>query len=113
MLSQLVEQEDWRALREIQNFHNRLPEETYDILRPCASEVTLWETAYYHVVDSHAAVIAWHQGSGLRPYLDCLSEAERPRFLAVLEERLKAVFPVQRDGRILLKMPRFFFLATR
>ena len=113
MLSQLVEQEDWCALREIQNFHNRLPEETYDILRPCASEVTLWETAYYHVVDSHSEVIAWYRGSGLRPYLERLSEGEHPRFLAALEEQLKGVFPVQRDGRILLKMPRFFFLAKR
>lgn len=103
----------WRKLSAIHNFHNLSPEETYNILCKSASEVEMWDTSYYHIVPSHSSVIDWYKGSGLRPYLEALDEAEKNDFLSDLLERIKTNHPVQADGNIILKMPRLFFIAEK
>lgn len=112
-LHTLLSDAKWQRLRQIQNFHNGLPEETYDILTQNASHITMWDTTYYHIVPSYNAIIDWYQGSGLRPYLAQLTDAEKPIFLTALIQALKTVFPVQADNTILLKMPRLFFIAQK
>lgn len=103
----------WRKLSAIHNFHNLSPEETYNILCKSASEVEMWDTSYYHIVPSHSSVIDWYKGSGLRPYLEVLDEAEKNDFLSDLLDRIKKNYPVQADGKIILKMPRLFFIAKK
>ena len=73
----------------------------------------MWDTSYYHIVSSHSSVIDWYKGSGLRPYLEALDETEREEFLADLLERIKTNYPVQTDGKIILKMPRLFFIVKK
>ena len=73
----------------------------------------MWDTSYYHIVPSHSSVIDRYKGSGLRPYLEALDEAEKNDFLSDLLERIKANYPVQADGNIILKMPRLFFTAKK
>lgn len=58
-------------------------------------------------------VIEWYKGSGLRPYLDMLSESEQSDFIDDLLSELKSVFPLQADGKVILKMPRLFFTLTK
>lgn len=71
----------------------------------------MWDTTYYHIVDSHQAVIDWYKGSGLRPYLETLNDANRDDFLSELYERIVQAMPIQNNGKLLLKMPRLFFIA--
>ncbi|MBP3872015.1 MAG: methyltransferase domain-containing protein [Faecalicoccus sp.] len=111
-LDRLVEK-NWNDLKGIRNFHDRLPNETFDILSRSTSDITMWETHYYHIVPSAQAVIEWYKGSGLRPYLDRLSEDQKSMFLKELLEEIRLDFPMQADGRVLLKMPRFFFIARK
>ena len=113
LLNELVGTCEWKNLSVIHNFYNLYPEEYYDILSELSSDFNIWETTYYHTVNSNNAVIEWYKGSGLRPYLDMLSEKEKPRFLADLSEIISENFPIRENGKIILKMPRLFFTATK
>lgn len=113
ILNRLVASEKWNKLSGVSNFHNLLPNETYDILAKAASDVEMWDTTYYHVVPDHKAVIEWYKGSGLRPYLDVLSTEEQRVFLADLLAEIEANYPVMSDGKVILKMPRLFFIAHK
>ncbi len=111
-LDRLVEKK-WENLKDIRNFHNLLPNDTFDILSELTSDITMWETQYYHIVPSVEAVIEWYKGSGLRPYLEKLSEDEKEIFLRELLEEIRLDFPVQANGQVLLKMPRLFFVVVK
>ena len=113
LLYSLVSAGKWERLSSVHNFHNLTPGATYDVLSGASSEVCMWETVYYHVVPSHSAVIEWYRGSGLKPYLDLLSEPEREDFLSGLLAMIKEHIPVQADGNVILKMPRLFFTAAK
>lgn len=113
ILHELVSHGKWEKLNSVHNFHSLSPRETYDILCQVSEEVTMWETTYYHIVPSHSAVIEWYRGSGLKPYLDRLGEAERAEFLAELLELVSECIPVQTDNNVILKMPRLFFTARK
>lgn len=113
ILSHMVALPRWHHLQGLSLFHNRTPEETYNLLVAAGAEVSMWETTYYHRCPSHNSVIEWYKGSGLRPYLDALDADSRQEFLDELLKIIKEQYPVQADGCVLLKMPRLFFTATR
>lgn len=112
-VGEAVTEDKWKKLRSIKNFHNLLPDETYDILARVSADVNMWETTYYHIVNSYNDVFEWYKGSGLRPYLDLLGEEEKAEFIADLTEKLEEKFPIRKDGKIILKMPRMFFIARK
>jgi trans-aconitate 2-methyltransferase len=89
------------------------PEFYYDLLAPRAAHFTIWETNYIQVMDGVLAIIAWLHGTGLRPFLARLTEAERPVFLERYAALLADAYPAQADGKILLPYPRLFFIASR
>jgi trans-aconitate 2-methyltransferase len=89
------------------------PEFYYDLLAPGSAQFTIWETNYIQVMDGVAAIVAWLHGTGLRPFLARLAEAERPVFLERYAALLKDAYPAQADGKILLPYPRLFFIATK
>jgi len=91
----------------------RPPEFYYDLLAPRSAGLTIWETNYIQIMDGIGAIIAWLDGTGLRPFLARLTEAERPAFLERYAALLKDAYPAQTDGKILLPYPRLFFIATK
>lgn len=94
-------------------FYTLPPEEYYDILSESASSAELWQTTYYHVLPSQEAILEWYRSTGLRPYLDALPETERPELEANFMERIRKAYPPQRNGKVIFRFPRFFFLAVR
>ncbi len=113
ILYKLVD-EKWTKLNKIKNFHNLMPEEYYDLLGELGFDFDIWQTTYYHTVSSHMGVIEWYKGSGLRPYLDSLeSEVEKKEFISDLLGIIKNTYPTQKNGNIILKMPRVFFTAHK
>lgn len=96
-----------------QEFSCPFPEEYYDELSARFESFDIWETVYYHTVESAAGVLEWYKGSGLRPYLDLLSKTEREDFLCDLLSLTDENFKVRQNGKIILKMPRLFFTATK
>jgi trans-aconitate 2-methyltransferase len=90
------------------------PERYYDLLAPLAAELDLWETEYLHVLGGETPVLDWVKGTGLRPLLDALTDAdERAAFTARYQERLARAYPRRSDGRTLFPFRRLFLVAKR
>jgi trans-aconitate 2-methyltransferase len=86
----------------------------YNLLQPLAARLDIWETEYYHVVDSPQSIIEWFRGTGLRPFLAALeNEGQRKRFEELLLERYTRAYSPQNDGRILFPFRRLFIIAYR
>ncbi|HEY2679326.1 MAG TPA: trans-aconitate 2-methyltransferase [Steroidobacteraceae bacterium] len=86
----------------------------YQLLRPRCSRVDLWRTTYYHsLTGGAAAIVEWFKGSGLRPYLEPLSETERGAYLARYTAAISSAYPSLTDGSVLLPFPRMFMVAIR
>jgi trans-aconitate 2-methyltransferase len=86
----------------------------YELLRPKCSSVALWRTTYYHpLAGGAAAVVEWFKGSGLRPYLEPLSEDERGAYLSRYTAAIAGAYPPLADGSVLLPFPRLFMIAIR
>lgn len=83
----------------------------YEILAPIAQNVWLWECEYVHILDSTQSVIEWYKGSGLRPYLEVLSEVKSAEFEKALLQRLDSRILNASNGAVLMQMPRLFFIA--
>ena len=52
-------------------------------------------------------------GSGLRPYLAALTDSEQTEFLQDLHSRMDSLYPIQHNGKCILKMPRLFFTVKK
>jgi len=89
------------------------PQAYYDRFKPLSSRVEIWHTLYQHVLESPREIVEWVKGTGLRPFLARLEEGEREAFTRLYEERLKAYYPPLVDGRLMLRFPRIFIVATR
>jgi len=89
------------------------PAAYYDLLRPEASAVDIWTTTYNHPLAGPRTILEMILGTGLRPYLGRLEESERAAFLADYEARLTEAYPPLVDGKVLLRFPRLFVVATR
>lgn len=85
----------------------------YDILTEAGCDVDIWRTTYYHKMSSHQAIIDWVSATGLRPWMQELSEHEQLKFLERYHELLVQQYPIQENGQILLAFPRLFFVARR
>ena len=89
------------------------PHVFYDSLKPFATHIDIWHSIYNHVLADAAAIVAWVQSTGLRPFLDPLTPDERTAFLADYTSRIALAYPPTIDGKVLLRFPRLFIVAVR
>jgi len=85
----------------------------YDLLSADASTVDIWRTTYHHPMASPADIVDWVRATGLRPFIDPLTETQRAAFLREYEQRVAEAYPVRADGKRLLAFPRLFLVARR
>src|SRR4051794_21411690 len=78
------------------------------LLADLGCTVDAWETTYTQVLDPSGrfgddAVLAWVQGTGLRPVLEALDDVPdlRQAYLDTYAERLRAAYPRRRWGTLL------------
>lgn len=83
----------------------------YELLAGCTQGLDIWETEYLHVLEGEDPVLAWVQGTGLRPVLKGLDEAEREIFLEEYARRLRAAYPTRPGGLTLYPFRRLFIVA--
>lgn len=91
--------------------HNKSLAEYYDILCKYYENVTIWQTDYAHVMDSHESIVDFVSSTGIRPYLQVLSEEEQKIFIKNLVAELENTYPVQKNGKILFTFERIEFIA--
>ena len=85
----------------------------YDWLAPHSNHVDVWHTVYQHVMPSAGAIVEWVRSTGLRPFIDPLTEPLKASYLAEYEQRIDAAYAVRSDGSRLLAFPRMFLIARR
>lgn len=86
----------------------------YDILSKDLASIDLWETNYFHVLESHRAIIEWVKGAGMRPYLDCLeNDSERAEFEETVLKEVKQTYFLQENGKVLFPFKRLFVIGYK
>jgi trans-aconitate 2-methyltransferase len=89
------------------------PGEYWDILKPHAARLEIWETIYLHALTGPDAVGEWAAGSSLRPFLDPLNGEMRAGFRRAYAAAMAVHYPPRADGTTLLPFRRLFLLAQR
>lgn len=87
-------------------------DEYYDLLVGQTRSLDIWETEYLQILSGDNPVLEWVKGTGLRPILDGLNDAERQTYLTEYAARLRATYPMRPDGHILYPFRRLFIVAT-
>lgn len=114
IIGEVVRSEKWAARFPAPRIFYNLPQEEYfDLLSGLSSDFTLWQTTYFHRLKSHEDIMEWYRGTGLRPYLSVLPDTERPTFEREIFSRVVSAYPKQKNGEIIFRFPRFFFLAVK
>lgn len=85
----------------------------YDAIKPHASRLDIWHTAYNHVLADADAIVEWASATGLRPFVDPLSQEHKAEFLSRYKAAIAKAYPPVVDGKVLLRFPRLFMIAVR
>jgi trans-aconitate 2-methyltransferase len=85
----------------------------YEALKGHAARVDIWHTIYNHPLRDASAIVELVRSTGLKPFIDPLSEAQRQEFLSLYTAKVAAAYAPTREGTVLLRFPRLFFVAQR
>ena len=115
LMRELAESPEWRerlggVLRGPESV--AAPAEYLDLLASRGMEVDAWQTEYEHVLDGGDPVLEWVRGTGLRPVLAALSDAEAERFSGEYAARLRQAYPRRSYGTV-FGFSRIFVVARR
>ena len=113
IMNELVTSARWKDKLLQRNYNNLSTCEYYDALSGISDDFEMWETIYCHRMPSYESIIEWYKGTGLRPYLEQLSEADAEDFVSDVYRELKNRYKIQRNGEIMFRFPRLFFIAKR
>ena len=83
----------------------------YDLLSPLGKRLDIWETSYLQVLTGEDPVLEWVKGTGLRPVLNGLDEADRRVFLEAYRQALRDAYPQRPSGETLYPFRRLFIVA--
>jgi len=90
------------------------PEYYYNKLCLLTQNIDLWETIYYHIMQSHKDLMDWQKYTGMRPFLANLpDDTARKEFEREILNECIANYPIQSDGRVLFLIKRLFFVARK
>ena len=86
----------------------------YDVLSRFTDNISIWESRYQHVMNSHSEIFEMLRSTGIKPYLERLSnDREKEEFAAIVIEKMAGFYPVQKDNKVLLPFNRLFFIAYK
>jgi trans-aconitate 2-methyltransferase len=89
------------------------PTEYWDLLRPHATSLEIWQTTYMHALSGENAVMEWASGSSLRPFLDRLPGEQKEAFRQAYAEAVRPHYPRRADGTTILPFQRLFMVARQ
>lgn len=89
------------------------PGRYYDVLKPLCSALEIWESVYQQPLTGKDPVAQYTAGTGLRPFLEALDEAERKGFYDTYTGMVAEAYPTRPDGITLFPFRRLFIVARR
>ena len=113
IMNELVTTAKWKDKLSQRNYNNLSTSEYYDVLSGISDDFEMWETIYCHRMPSYESIIEWYKGTGLRPYLEHLSETDAEDFVSDVYRELKNRYKMQSNGEIMFRFSRLFFIAKR
>ena len=112
IIKSLSNSDKWKNKLHVERMYNNLSEnEYYDVLSELTDNFRIWETTYFHSMPSYESIIEWYKGTGLRPYLEQLSISDQEVYLYDFMQCLKSIYPMQKNGEIIFRFPRLFFVV--
>lgn len=100
IINETAKSEKWSGkIGAIRPFYILAENEYFDILSQLSDNFRIWETVYYHAMPSHRAIIEWYKGTGLRPFLEWLSDADKPLFEEDIFNAVKAEYSLQKTEK--------------
>lgn len=115
VLRRLAGEPPWKAAlagRELEWPASHEPIAYLERLSDLGCAVDVWETTYLHVLPGEDAVLEWMTGTGARPVLDALTDADREEFRCVYGGELRAAYPRRVYGTV-LPFRRIFVVARK
>jgi trans-aconitate 2-methyltransferase len=104
----------WSAkLADVRDIQRGSAKTYYEILKPHAATLDIWQTEYLQQLEGEDAVYRWVSGTGLRPFVQALEGEERDAFIAVYKTKLNAAYPRRADGTTLFPFERLFVVAVK
>lgn len=88
------------------------PADYLDLLAGAGCTVDAWESTYLHVLAGEDPVLRWISGTGLRPVITTLADAERDEFLAEYGGLLREAYPEAGYGTV-FPFRRVFVVARK
>lgn len=112
IIKEITSSDKWKGyFTESRDVYTLSQNEYYDLLSEISEEFSIWETVYYHVMKSHNDILEWYRGTGLLPYLSVLPDDKKAEFENEIMEMVIQRYPKQKNGDIIFRFPRFFFIA--
>lgn len=103
LMRELANSPRWAAqLAGVLRHHDAVaePAEYARLLHAAGMRPDVWETTYLHVLPGDDPVLEWLRGTGLRPVLAALDEADGAEFTAALGASLRAAYPRTEIGTL-------------
>jgi trans-aconitate 2-methyltransferase len=86
----------------------------YDNLSNLFNSIDIWETHYFHILDSHIAILEMMRSTGLKPYLDKLdTDLDINLFEKKVMIEIEKAYPKQKNSKVLLPFKRLFFIGYK
>lgn len=90
------------------------PDFYYEIINKLATGVELWETSYFHILNSLGSLIDFIRTTGLKPYLDRLPSNEmKSEFEQEVLTECKKYYKLLSNGKVLFPFDRLFFIGYK
>jgi trans-aconitate 2-methyltransferase len=89
------------------------PADYLAVLLGLGCEADVWETTYFHVLTGEDPVFDWVSGTGARPTIQALPEGLREEFEDEFRALLRAAYPADPWGRVVMPFRRIFAVARR
>jgi trans-aconitate 2-methyltransferase len=89
------------------------PSRYFDVLKPFASDLEVWETIYQQVLTGRDPVAQYTASTGLRPFMEALDKSEQSQFYDTYAALTAKAYPTRADGITLFPFRRLFIVARR
>lgn len=114
IIKSVADSEKWAKKIPVSRLYYTLTaEEYFDILSELSGNFRMWETTYFHAMPSHQSIVEWYKGTGLRSYLEQLSDSDKAEFENDVLTETQRFYPVQQNGEIIFRFPRLFMIAVK